>query len=163
MMIHLPRTPPRRQPETFLKLLRYVDAFGEYGFGFDGTVFRCGAEIDTADLPRPAVVLECAGNAAPGRGQPILWILWRLLDNFTWRQVARAESFDWTWSIALRPVAVRELRGGAAEVPPADLPEITRRIVGELDRELRALPRAVRCHLLGRIERELNARIAEVA
>ena len=146
---------------AFCKLLTRVDAFAALGFGFDGTIARPGAEIDTDTLPRPIVVLECAGRAGPGRGQPMLYILWRLEADVTWRAVARATAHDWTWALTLRTIAIRELRA-APEAPPADLSGIAARVLRELDKELQELPRELRAHLLGGLEIELDARIAAV-
>jgi len=157
--IQLPRT-SRRGEIAYIKLLTRVDAFALNGFGFEGRLCRPGAAVETEDLPRPVIALECAGNSGRGRKQPTLYILWRLRDDGTWREIARAQAFDWTWAVALRTVAIRELRGPAERLPPVDLPGITARLVKSLDRELGELSREMRAHLLGGLEVELNARIA---
>lgn len=159
MLVKLPRSALNRNCVTHIKLLDHVDEYAHYAFGFEGRFLRPGSSVPLAQLPDPCVLLECAGSL--GRGKGSLRIIWRLdRARGEWIEVARAVSTDWSWSLALRPIALSELRGGVA-APAADVPAIAGRVVALLDLELHRIAPGDRGAVLSAIDPEIAGRIVE--
>lgn len=172
--ISLPRTSSRKERDCYVKLLSFVDAAAENGFGFEGIFFRAGAIVSVAQLrpneqfPEIPVVLEYMPGAVHGepgerRRRDQVYILWRYeWDAGEWRELARAASESWQWAIELRPVAVRALqdarsRAGMEKLP--DLPAIARRIALFLDGELKLLDPEDRVRVIGVLHDQFASRL----
>ena len=160
MLVKLPRTASDRAACTHIKLLERVAEFAPHALGFEGKILRPGSMIEISSLPCPAVLLECAGMIGPRKKRECLWLIWTFdFERSEWREIARAASASWEWALALRPVAIYELRG-RREPPHPHIPEITQRIVAKIDEELEAIGPRWRPQLLSALEPELAGRIA---
>jgi hypothetical protein len=168
--VRLPRSSPRNALGS-LKLLTAVDLAAPTGLQFVGRFLRPGAELDDADLPRPAVLLEDAGTL---RTQPAhsrysfdhLWILWRFdFMKGEWIEVVRGLARDASWTVDIAPIAHRLLHPPAGQVTSRSVEMRARPIVTELlsliDGTLGEATREVQCVILAEIERHLGYRIAE--
>src|SRR3954465_13354686 len=112
--VNLPRTSTRQQNpyDLYCKLISDVipEPFG--ACLFDGKIFRPGALVELDNLPTPAVVIECTGPIGPYVNRRserrrdygyILWVLDREL--LEWREIARAQAKDASWTAAIREPA----------------------------------------------------------
>jgi hypothetical protein len=172
--IHIPRTATRRGSLEWSKVLTRVRPNAESGFDFEGRFLRSGAMVDEDHLflagrdPDFAIVLECAGpdrfNAefpSTGRARfPTLFILWRCdRASSAWRELARASSFDSTWTLDLGPIAIRALQGDSPPAPP-DAVASSDRIRWLIESELDVLEGPVLLVVLNSVHDQLAARIA---
>jgi hypothetical protein len=169
MEIRIPRTATRRQSGDYCKILSRVKRGAVNGFGFEGALVRPGARIEEADLfanHRSAILLEHAGldrSSEPERrpdgygraAWPNLYILWRH-DRQVWRELARATSFDWSWTLDLGPIARRAL---ADERPPVVPEAVAERIAKVLDGELDAVEGQALAFVLHWVHNHLATRI----
>jgi hypothetical protein len=168
VQVRIPRTATRRNAGDWAKVLSSVDPKAVCAFGYEGEFLRPGATIDEDKLFLPgtdlrtAIVLESAGSDGKGRGNnrsPCVFILWRYSRaTALWTELARASSVDWTWSLDLRPIAIRALAGG---IPPVtlDVPAVASRIAWLLDGELAPLKGVDLAVALDLVHGELAARI----
>jgi hypothetical protein len=130
--IYIPNTfPENHKHHTFCKLLTTVDPYARFGLGFEGRLLWPGARLAAEQLGRRPVVLEYAGPHGTRKPRQFMWILWRYdWKRREWVELARTTAHDWTWAIALRPVAVREL---AAPLLLNVIPDVRgRALAGEL-------------------------------
>ncbi len=160
-LVRLPRSSTRRGLITYCRLLKSVEPDTIWGgWSFDGPVFRPGILINEQDLPRAALLLECAGAHPGGRGHnraPVLYILWRY-EGAEWLELARVSSVGRDWTVDLGPIAQRELR------PPKPFlvdPAISAlRIVDAIERELEPLEFKARVLVIRAVEDRLAMRMA---
>lgn len=168
MEIRIPRTATRRQAGDYAKILSKVNRNTGNGFGFEGAFVRPGSLIAESELfpaqQSSAVLLEHAGldrNAqldTPGYGRPRLphlYILWRH-NRIGWRELARASSYDATWSLDLGPIARRALE----EEKPSVIPEAeSERIWKLLEGELRALEAETLAFVVNTVHNQLASQL----
>jgi hypothetical protein len=118
----LPRTSVSRTDHGFLRLLTDVDVLAPPGLQFKGRLLTPGAKFDPASLPRPAVVLECAGSVRISEGQSRycfrhLWLLWRYdFERLEWVEVVREISDSAEWTLHFAPIAQRLLNSDQHEL-----------------------------------------------
>jgi len=170
-LIRLPRTGSRNAQPSFVKLLEKVAPDANTGFGFSGAFFQPGKSVPAGVLrppgfPATPVVLECVGVFG-GRGHvrgECLYILWQL-DGNRWRELGRASSHAWEWSVDLGPLAARAIEAGRSaacvEVLPS-LASVEQRIRRALDRELERLEPRDRRRVVAILHDELASRFAGV-
>jgi len=167
--IRLPQSSTRLDlPHAYVKLLEDIipQPFGVCRF--EGRIYRPGAVVDVASLPRPAVAIECAGpvgvyrRTGPGRHRDYRYILW-VFDfcSIEWRQVAQTQAKDTSWTAAIREPAWRALH------PRPELLDITERsldaseeLIDAIDRRLRREIPEVRASALYSIYERVAGRIA---
>ncbi|HWE53849.1 MAG TPA: hypothetical protein VG273_28925 [Bryobacteraceae bacterium] len=152
-----------------MRLLDGVDMGASPGLQFRGRTMKPGEIVDPSELPKPAVVLEHAGQhrVMSGRSRyafAALWILW-LFDTETevWIEIARAMSPDASWSLDLAPVAHRLLYPDpgdelAAAARIAEAP--TRRLSDFIRKELGQASSVVRDQILAGLDVYLSSEIA---
>jgi hypothetical protein len=116
------RTSLSRADRGFLRLLTDVDVLAPPGLQFKGRVLMPGAEFDPASLPRPAVMIECAGSVRISEGRSRycfrhLWLLWRYdFDLHEWVEVVRETSDSAEWTVHFAPIAQRLLSSDQNEL-----------------------------------------------
>jgi hypothetical protein len=164
--MRLPRTSTNRRDRGFLRLLSDVDAQAPLGLQFRGQRLTPGAQFDPADLPHPAVLLEYAGRV---RVAPVVnsrysfeaqWVLWRF--NFeagAWVEVIRALSCDAGWSMDFAPVAYRLLYANRTDTAADRARPESERVTAQLRRELSAMTREMRCHVLAALDVYVSSEI----
>jgi hypothetical protein len=158
-MLRFPSTNPSRKALCSIRLLTRVRERQNDALGFEGSFHRCGSAVDMALLARPAVALECAGPTGCRKGRNYLWILWRFdFELGAWIEIARAQAPDWTWAIALRPIALHALYGGSP--PEPDIGLIADGVLRSLDEALEDIEPRFRPLLLSAIEPAVASRIA---
>jgi hypothetical protein len=102
--IQLPCTSPRdRNAIVYITVVRTIQASSWGATQFQGDLRKPGQVIEFDSLPRPAVLVECAGPIGPwkrGKHRDLLYILWRLdYHSYEWVEIARAQARDWSWSV----------------------------------------------------------------
>jgi hypothetical protein len=165
-MVSLPNTSPQnRRHHTHVKLLESVRLDAWNGAGFDGQIYPCGAQLTAETLGDRPVLVECAGPIGTWRnGKPreTLWILWRYdWAANDWREIARAQAFDWSWAIILREPAIRALQPitPALVDPAARGREVTDDLLEHIDKALLSELPAVRSVVLTSIYDRVAGRI----
>ena|SRR5579872_1638392 len=135
--IRLPRSSGRSSATTSLKLLSRVNPERPGAFAFEGTFLRPGGTIAKAQLPSPALLLECCGSTGNGWGHnrsETLHILWRW-DGADWKDIAQMRSVGSEWVEVFHPIITRELATPKNE-QVLDLIGIVQRVLGSLESEL---------------------------
>ncbi len=171
--IRLPFTSNRNQkPFAHLKLLTEVSPCtlgGPFSADFKGKIYAPGAVLDAEELPDPAVVLECVGPiglAKSGKQREILWVLWRYERKLEeWIEIARAQSDNTDWSLALREPALRALH------PRPELVDVTKKTVQIAERIMQVVDsemdneadRKVKLKVLNSVYDQVAGRIAGIA
>ena len=158
--MRFPRTSESRRDRGFLRLVTDVDVHAPPGLQFRGDrVLTPGAEFAPADLPRPAVLVEYAGRVRVGNvpnsrySFSALWVLWRFdFDAGAWVEVVRAVSADAAWSIDFAPVALRLLNDERSDTAADRARPESARVTAQLDLELAAMTREMRCHVLAALD-----------
>ena len=163
-MSQFPNSNQRRNAGAFIRVLEKVDPAATHGFGFQGRNYRSGSTIKIADLPNPAIALECASIVPPKLGprEPnhMLWVLWRFgYRENEWLEMARTSSSDWTWSLTLRPLAIRLLN---PQPITFDCAEIARALTLSIEAELGKVPKEAQGDLLTRLDVHLAQQIARL-
>jgi hypothetical protein len=165
-LIQLPRTSSRSQRRlAHLKLLSAVRPL-EFSCAFEGRIYPPGGLLPEEKLGPCPVVLECVGpvgDARPGRLREVQWILWRYdWQRAEWREIARAQSRDASWTLALREPAIRAMN------PKPELVDVLRKgmdiateIIESIDRRIEHSElEAVRPIVLDAVYNQVAARIA---
>lgn len=166
--MNLPHTSERRQDRGFLRLLTFADPHAPPGLQFDGQLLTPGAAFDPAALPRPGVLLECAGSVriAPERSRysfAALWILWHYdFELAEWKEIVRATSRDSSWTLDFAPIAYRYLHAMPAPVEERAAP-VAARIRELVAAELVRVHRDARCHVLAALDRYLASEIVRAS
>jgi hypothetical protein len=168
--VALPRSSTRLQlPEVYCKLVGDVIPNGPFGTcRFDGKILKPGAAIEVEKLPRPAVVIECAGQQGiwqRGKKRDYLYILWRFdFSRGEWQELARALARDASWTAVLKQAVWQALH------PRPELVDIIERsrsvadeLVDEIDKRLRSEMPEVRATALHLVYERVSGRIAECA
>jgi len=143
----IPRTAVRRGELCYALLLLRVYPRRTFN-AFEGTYFRCGAEVDeTALRPAPEypavpLLLEYAGNDKTGRGHKRsndIYVLWRYDPaRRVFAEILRSLSQGRDWIDNIRPAAIRLL--APEKLPDADLAaRVSGLVLGQLDTELEKL------------------------
>ena len=165
--IRLPQTSTRLQiPEVYIKIL---DDIVPLPFGlcrFDGRIYRPGAVIAVETLPRPAVAIECAGPVGVyrrGKRRDYQYLLWTLDPaHLEWRELARAQARDASWTAVVREPAWRALHPRPELI---DLMErsadVSQRLIEEIDKQLRAEMPEVQANALYSVYEWIAGKIAE--
>ena len=118
VVIKLPRTAPRSQAITCIKLIRRIAPSLDAAPVFEGPILRPGANVDSEVLGARPVMLEYAGPAEParrvgsgwGRGREHLYVLWRYdWGREEWIELGRVRAAGPEWVTALRPLAMAVL------------------------------------------------------
>jgi hypothetical protein len=170
--LQFPRTSTRLSlPDVYCKL---IEDIVPQPFGccrFDGRIYRPGAPIALESLPRPAVVIECTGPIGPylhrraGRYRDYGYILWTFdFQAFEWREIARAQAPDASWTAAIRELAWLALH------PRLELVDIVKRsrdvsqeLLDAIDKRLLSEMPEVKANALYSIYERVAGRIAECA
>lgn len=168
--IQLPRSSTRLQiPEVYCKLVTEITSPGPFGAClFEGKIHKPGETIETAALPRPAVVIECAGPQGGwqrGKKRPYLYLLWSFdFTRWEWAEVARAVGVGSEWTAVLREAAWRALH------PQPQFMDVISRsrsvadeLVEEIDKRLQAERPDVRASALHAIYERVTGRLANCA
>lgn len=135
---------------------------------FDGRIYRPGAAVDVTSLPRPAVLIECAGPIGVhrrGKHRDYLYLLWRFdFSLLGWVKIAEAQAKDASWTAAIREAAWRAL------YPRPELFDIVERsrnvteeLLATIDRRLRAEELEVQANTLHALYDRVAGRIAACA
>ncbi len=138
---------------------------------FEGRIYRPGALIALEALPRPAVVIECTGPIGAfvarrsSRYRDYGYILWTFdFQVFEWREIARAQAPDASWTAAIREPAWLALH------PRPELVDIVQRsrdvsqeLLDAIDKRLRTEMPEVKANALYSIYECVAGRIAECA
>lgn len=154
----LPRSSRSRSACGHLRLLTAVDLHAPPGLQFTGKLLPPGGVFDAADLPRPAIILECAGGArtAPARTRysfETLWILWSFdFGRGEWREVIRAQSSDATFSLNFAPAAHRLLYAAPVPIAQDRVKPVVRTLAILIDEHLASISSEERCAALAGIE-----------
>lgn len=128
-----------------------------------------GAECDPASLPRPAVLIEYAGQIRVGKQRSryafsSLWLLWRFdAEASRWVEVVRATANDATWSLDFAPIAKRLLDDGQSDRAAQNAQSLSERVLGVLAAELAEMTKEVRCHVLAALDQFVAAEIVRTA
>ncbi|HXI68333.1 MAG TPA: hypothetical protein VNH41_10360 [Steroidobacteraceae bacterium] len=154
--VRLPRS-GARHAVAWLKLLSAVDPRKPGGFAFEGRVLKPGGEIAIAELPTPAVLLECAGTQ--GRSRECVYILWRYGAG-AWREAARAASVGAEWAQDLAPIAERLLTARKPMGVALSAAAVADRALEVLERGMRELSREEQAEALGIVHDRLAAKVA---
>jgi len=160
METRIPRTATRRQAGDWAKILSGAKR-SAFGFGFEGEFVRPGKSIDDGELYLPgtdhrfAILLECAGSEGR-RDSDYAYILWRY--DGAWRELARAQSRDSSWTRDLAPIAIRALHGGDRPAIP-EACAVVARIAWLLDGELETVEEGALSFVLGEVHNQLATRI----
>lgn len=155
----LPRSSPWHRAPGHHKLLTEVDVHAPPGLQFRGQLLTPGARFEVDDLPRPAVLLECAGSmrTAAQRSRyafETVWVLWRFdFAELIWVEVARMLSNDASWTVDLAPIAWRLLHQGRQTQSEDRAAPIGERLAAVIQLELEALTRELRCYVLAGLDR----------
>lgn len=164
----LPSTSENRRDRGFLRLLTFVDPAAPAGLQFDGQLLSPGSEFDPAALPRPAVLLECAGSTriSPERSRYAfahLWVLWRFdFEILEWKEIVRATSRDSSYTLDFAPIAYRHLYV-APEPPEERAAAVSERLREILSAELAQVARDARCHVLAALDLYLSSEIVRAS
>lgn len=167
-MVRLPKTNPSRSAPTFLKLVARIDVRAESAMGWHGEFLRPAAMVTEKQLrpddryPWPPLLVESAGRLdpkAPKAERRSTWILWTYdPERKEFREIARANSFDWGWSMDLQPIALAHLRANSDSRADV-MAERQARVAEAVDRELRDLDRAGALGLLSALHSVLATRL----
>ena len=156
--VRLPRSARKRHAGDWIKVLSRVDPKAFDGFGFEGKVLRPGEAIPRVELPEPAILLEYAGSAG---GREYLWVLWRYdRERREFRDLAQVRATGYEWAVAIRPIAVRELRAEPEHIVPFDYEGARDRVLRFLEMELEGAPVGGDRRLCAMLDDSLLARIA---
>lgn len=157
--MRLPQSSKNRHNRGFLRLLSDVDVHAPLGLQFRGQLLTPGVPFDPADLPCPAVVLECAGRvrvAALVNSRYSFeseWVLWRFnFEACVWVEVVRGVSPDAGWSMDFAPAAHRLLYANRTDAGAQRARSESERLTAQLDHELAAMTREMRCHVLAALD-----------
>lgn len=158
-MSQFPNSNFRRRGLCFVRLLERVDPVATHGFGFHGQNYRPGSRIPASELPVPALVLECA-NTGSREANHLMWLLWHFdFCTNSWIEMARTSASDWTWALALRPLAVRLLKPQSISY---DCGAITRELTLSIEEALQKVPHEVHGDLLTRLDVYLSQQVARL-
>lgn len=147
-LVRIPSSCAARCDGTYVKLITSVRLRPRHGWWFDGVLLGPGRRIREADLwpdasyPRPALLLEYAGNPKPARGwgrhkQDNEYILWTYTEgDGEFRELARTMLPPGTWSWHMGPLAQRFLERGGYGQRYKTVEEIQQRVSDFLDAEL---------------------------
>jgi hypothetical protein len=165
--IRLPQSSTRLQvPYVYVKI---VEDIVPLPFGlcrFDGPIYRPGAAIAIDALPRPAVAIECAGPIGAwrrGRRRDDQYLLWTLdYEHLEWRELARAQARDASWTVAVRELAWRALHPRPELLDIMERSQdVSRELIDEIEKRLRSEMPEVQAHTLYAMYEWLAGRIAE--
>jgi hypothetical protein len=148
------------------RLLGSVNRYANYAFGFEGRLYQPGAHIPMAELPNPAVVLECAGPQGAyrrGKQRETLWILWRYDRGLSqWIELGRAPSLNWEWALTLREPAAKALEtdGGFYDVIEKSS-TLAAEIMAVIDAKLQPQREDLRVNVLASIYQTVACRMTD--
>lgn len=157
-MPRLPRSSVSRNAIGHLRLLTDVDLYGSPYLQFFGKMLRPGGIFEIEDLPRPAVLLECAGSVrtAPARSRysfHTLYVLWSFdFDASEWHEELRGTTRDMNLIIDFAPVAHRLLYAIPRPLAQDRVMTIVRRLAILIDEDLAEISTEERCAALAGIE-----------
>jgi hypothetical protein len=164
--IYLPNTcPENRKHHAHLKLLTYVDPYAGFALGFEGRLLWPGVRLAAEQLGRRPLVLEFAGPQGNRKPRRYMWILWKYVwRTREWIEIARTTAADWSWAVALRPLAVREL---AAPLQPNVIPSVRGRALADelltaVDKRLTPEPLEVQTFALSALYDGIAGRIVRI-
>lgn len=165
----LPHTSENRRDRGFLRLLTLVDREAPPGLQFDGQLLSPGAVFEADHLPRPAVILECAGSTriSPERSRYAfsqLWVLWRYdFESSDWIEIARTTCRDASFTLDFAPIAYRHLHSTPEAPPEERAVAVSERLRELLSAELAQVARDARCHVLAALDRYLSSEIVRAS
>jgi hypothetical protein len=143
------------------------------GLQFRGQLLTPGADFNPDNLPRPAVLIECAGSVRIKEGRSkycfrCLWLLWRFdFETLEWIEVMRTQCDNATWTEYFAPIALQLLRPApdGREALRAARP-ISTRLIDQLRAEFREMLSEVACCVLADLDNfiagEIVARTREL-
>lgn len=172
-LLRLPRSCQTRCGGTYIKVVRGVRCSRETGWYFDGTVLTPGARVTPKALwpddgwPRPALLLEHAGNPNPARGwnrhkQEDVYILWTIEPGeMCFHELVRGMMPPGTWGHHLGPIARDFLESRGFGPPRRSVDEIKQRVFDFLEAELDAARPGEAPIVLGVIHDQIAGRLCE--
>lgn len=173
--IRIPRSAFRRNGIGYAKLIHDIEPLALTAFDIHGTLIRVGSWVTEADLwptpdyPKPALLLEYAGNPKPARGhnrhgQEDVWILWRYRPGAgEWEELARCALVAHCWVPHMAPIIRAALAEGRGPQQSADLAAVESRIAAFLDAEMRRLNPREASRVLSAVHDQLAARFCGVS
>jgi len=165
--IRLPHSSTRVEiPYVYIKIVEEIIPLPFGLCQFHGRIHKPGATIAIETLPRPAVLVECAGPVGVyhrGRRRPYWYILWSLdYATLEWIELARAQARDASWTLAIREPAWRALHPRPELI---DLMErsadVSQQLIDEIDKRLRAEMPEVQANALYSVYEWIAGRIAD--
>jgi hypothetical protein len=162
--LFFPRTSQNRGDKGFARMLTSVDLHSPPGLQFKGSLIVPGTPCEVGDLPRPAVLLECAGSVRISEGRSRycfrhLWVLWKFdFETPGWVEVIRTTSDSAAWTVDFAPIAWRLLNQNAdvaARLVELNARPVTERLVAFLQMEFESLTWDVCCNVLAGLDQFL--------
>jgi len=153
-------------PYVYIKIVENIVPLPFGLCRFDGKIYKPGAVIAVETLPQPAVALECAGPVGVyrrGKRRDYQYLLWTLdPGHLQWRELARAQARDASWTVAVRELAWRALHPRPELI---DLMErsadVSQQLIDEIDKRLRAEMPEVQANALYSVYEWIAGRIAD--
>jgi len=165
--IRLPRTSTRVEfPYVYIKIVENIVPLPFGLCRFDGKIYKPGAVIAIETLPRPAVLIECAGPVGiyrRGRRRDYQYLLWLLdADRHEWRELARAQARDASWTLAIREPAWCALHPQPELIDVMERSQdVSRDLIDEIEKRLRAEMPEVQANALYSVYEWIAGRIAD--
>lgn len=159
--ILLPQTSFKRGNQLahvrLLTAVRHSKKLGQWLF--EGEIHKPGTML--RNPPAGAVVIECAGAAAPGKHAGLLWILWQRVKD-EWIELARSCSKGREWTGDLGPRAASVLNPRPKLFDPVDrVNVIVAEIAAFVDLKLDTEPEGIALGVLLALGDQINGRVAQ--
>lgn len=175
LRVRIPRSATTRTASGYAKLISFIEPVAYTAFEIHGKLIPTGTWVTEDELwptpayPKPALLLEHAGNPRPARGhnrhsQGDCWHLWRYRPGGgEWEELAQCCLPGDAWVPHMGPIIRAALAEARGAQPPIDLAEVEGRIARYLDSEIRRLhPRDAR-RVLTAVHDQLANRICASA
>ena len=162
-IVRLPQSSVRTQKQfAHLKLLNRIHPL-ESPIAFEGKLLAPGANISVEDLPEHPVIIECVGPVGTGMRREILWILWAWdWPREEWHELARSQSVNSDWTLALREPAIRALHPERElQNTTAHWQSVSSAIMQSVDGQLELEVPEVKLYVLHAVYDQVAGRIAQ--